>query len=136
LFIGYGEGSNYGSSYPATFYIQSGASGTISGGVIRVCGKTTSGSYCAVSLNSATFDFTGDASLLMTNGISETKYDTEIRTVSGADLKHLLINKPDKTVSISTNAMINGKVKIYPDSKLQINQGVTVTVADSVILYP
>lgn len=132
----FGEGSAYSASAPGTFYVQSTAAGTVSGGIIRVAGKTTSGSYSSVSVNSPSFGFTGDAALLMTNGISETRYDTEIRTVSGANLQHLLINKPEKTVSIATDATINGKVKIYPDSRLQINTGVTVTVADSVVLYP
>ena len=124
----YGLGSLYSSSNPGSFYVASGSSGSISGGIIKVAGKTTLSSYTAVSINSSGFDFSGASSLVFTDGVNITGDNVEYRTVSGALLQNLEVDRPDRIVTIGSNAAINGNITIGPASTLKITGGKIVTI--------
>jgi len=130
----FGEGSSYEDRARGNLYAENGATGSISGGIIYVCGKQSADIYHAVNINSPDFYFTGTSSLVMTNGISSNHYDADIYTIPGADLMNLTISKTGATVQIISDASINGDLRISPDAHLQVAPGVTVEVADSVIM--
>ena len=124
----YGIGSVYSASYPGSFRVESGALGSIYGGLIKVNGKATSGSYSAVNLLSASFDFTSTGTLEITDGTYGSWDETEIRTVTGADFGNLIVNKPYRIVTIGTDALFTGSIDIKPAATLNINPGSTITV--------
>jgi hypothetical protein len=130
----YGIGSSYSSSYPGSFFVESGALGTISGGNLKVDGKATSGSYSAVNLLSSSFDFTAGGTLEITDGANASWDETEIRTVSGAYLGNLIIDKPFRVISFGTDAQLLGDITIRPYSTLKIGSGLNVTVNGNVTL--
>jgi hypothetical protein len=130
----FGKGSDYDITNPGAFYIAPGASGIISGGIIKVCGKTTTDTLTAINIGSPGFDFTGTSTLEMVHGDNPVHYDADIKTVPGATLQNLVINKTDKTVRITSDVSVNGKIVITPQSTLRVMPGNTVTVADSVII--
>jgi hypothetical protein len=130
----YGQGSDYSSSSPGSFYISPGASGTVAGGMVKVNGKTSNGSFSAVAIYSPSFDFSGTGKLKLTDG-NHASYDVaEIRTIAGADLNRMTVDKPFRTVKIGTNANILGDVIIMPESKLEIGTGKTVMIGGDLIL--
>jgi hypothetical protein len=130
----YGIGSSYSSSFPGSFWVESGALGTISGGNLKVDGKATSGSYSAVNLLSPSFDFTAGGTLEITDGANATWDETEIRTVSGAYLGNLIVDKPLRVVSFGTDALLLGNIELKPYSTLKIGSGLNVTVNGNMTL--
>ena len=130
----YGQGSDYSSNAPGSFFISPGASGTVSGGIIKVNGKTSNGSFSAVAIYSPSFDFSGSGKLNMTDG-THASYDVaEIRTIIGTDLNKITIDKPYRTVKIGTDANILGDVIIMPASNLEIGTGKIVIIGGEVML--
>jgi hypothetical protein len=130
----FGSGSAFSSLYPGSFYVASGASGNISGGVIKVAGKATSGSYVSVGINSAAFDFTNNATLEFTDGVNPNSDDVELRTVTGGNFQNLLIDRPLRTVTIGSNATVNGDITIHPDCTLKVKPGMNVIVEGNVLI--
>ncbi len=130
----FGYGSAYSSAYPGSFYVASGASGSVSGGTVKVAGKASVGSYTSVNINSSSFSFTGTADLVLTDGVTITSDDIDLKTVSGCQFQGLTIDKPDRIVSIISNAVINGNVLIGPGSWLKISPGSIITFNGDITL--
>jgi hypothetical protein len=130
----FGLGSEYDSNNPGAFYVATGALGNVADGIVKACGRSTNGLYSAIKINSPEFTFSGTSTLEITRGISSANEDMDIICVTGAGLMNLVINKPNATVSLASDATIDGKIIIYPQSTLKINPGVVVTVRDSVII--
>ena len=130
----YGIGSAYSSSSPGAFYIASGASGNISGGLVKVNGKSSDGVFSAVGIHSAGFAFSGTSVLKITDGLHADYSVSEIRTVAGANLNNLAIDKPFRTVRIGTDATLLGNLIITPASALETGTGTMITVMGNVIL--
>jgi hypothetical protein len=124
----YGLGSSYNVSYPGSFYVASGASGSISGGFIKVAGKATVSSDTAVSINSAAFDFTGTSSLVFTDGVNITDDNVECRAVTSATFRNLLVDRPGRIITIGSDAIFSGDVTINPACTLMVKPGMNVTV--------
>ena len=124
----FGYGSAYSSSYPGSFYVASGATGSVSGGTVKVAGKASVGSYTSVNINSSSFSFMGTAALVFTDGVTITSDDVDLKTVAGCPLEGLTIDKPDRIVSIISDAVINGNVTIGQGSRLKISPGSVITV--------
>ena len=124
----YGDGSLFNSSYPGSLNVAAGASGSVTGGVVRVCGKTNGTTYSAISLNDPDFDFSGTSTLLITNGISSTRSDVSVYTVNGADLQNLSINKPGYNVKLSSDMVINGQIIVADEASVEVLSGYTVTI--------
>jgi len=132
----FGKGSAYSVSEPGSFYVASGASGSISGGFIKVAGKATVSSYTAVSINSSAFDFTGTSSLVFTDGVNITADDVECRTAAGAYLHNLLVDRPGRIVTIGSDAIFSGNVTVNPAFTLMVKPGMNVTVNGTLNLLP
>ena len=116
--------------------MASGASGSISGGFIKVAGKATVSSYTAVSINSSAFDFTGTSSLVFTDGVNITADDVECRTAAGAYLHNLLVDRPGRIVTIGSDAIFSGNVTVNPAFTLMVKPGMNVTVNGTLNLLP
>jgi hypothetical protein len=132
----FGEGSQPGPLNPGAFYVQSGAAGGISGGLLKVCGKNPNPLYASVSINEPTFGFTGSGTLMFTPGISSNAYDADLQTVPGATINNLLISKPGNTVTVRNDAVVSGILMIYNGSTLNVPAGITVTAEKDVFLLP
>jgi hypothetical protein len=130
----FGNGSAYSVSYPGSFYVESGASGSVSGGTLKVAGKATVGSYTSVSLNSPSFSFSGNAYLEFTDGVMINSDDVDLKTASGGILQNLTIDRPQRIVSIISNTVINGEISIEPESWLTISPGSSVTVNGNITI--
>jgi hypothetical protein len=130
----FGSGSAYSSSYPGSFYLASGATGSISGGTVKVAGKASVTSYTSVNLNSSSFSFAGNSTLLFTDGVTINTDNVDLKTVSGCALQDLTIDRPERIVSIISNAVINGNVVIEPASELKINPASSVTINGDLVL--
>lgn len=122
----YGAGSAI-TAISGPFIAAPGASGTISGGIIRVCGKD-GGNMPAIALNDADFDFSGSSVLMITNGISTTRSEVTLKTADGAVLQNLLISKPGYEVKLASDIVINGQVGVTEDASLRLTDGFVVTV--------
>ncbi|MCX6249982.1 MAG: hypothetical protein NTX61_04440 [Bacteroidetes bacterium] len=130
----FGNGSAYSSSYPGSLYVDAGASGTVSGGTVKMAGKATVGSYTSVNVNSSSFSFTGSSVLHFTDGVTISSDDVDLKTASGGILQNLVIDRPERIVSIISNTVINGDVTIEPESTLKISSGADIQVNGDVIL--
>jgi len=122
----YGAGSSI-TAISGPFVVSPGASGNISGGIVRVCGKD-GGAQPAIALNDPDLDFTGSSILLVTNGISATRSDVTMKTANGAELRNLVISKPGYNVKLSSDMVINGQVSTLEDASLMVLDGNTVLV--------
>ncbi len=118
----FGEGSQPDPLNPGAFYVQEGVSGSISGGLLKVCGKTSDPPYASVFINEPSFEFTGSGTLMFTTGISSNGYDADIVTAPGVGLNHLLIDKPGNTIAIRSNLVIGGVLMIYNGSAYPLNK--------------
>ena len=130
----HGSGTGYSSAAPGAFHVAASATGTISGGTVKVVGRANNNDSVAVKINSPTFAFSGSSVLEFTQGVNARSDNPELRVVPGVSLNHLTVNAPSRVVMIGSDATFNGKVTIYPLSTLRINPGKNVTVADSLIL--
>jgi opacity protein-like surface antigen len=122
----YGAGSSI-TSVSGPFVVSAGASGNISGGIIRVCGKD-GGSWPGIALNDPDFDFSGSSTLLITNGVSTARSDVTIKTVIGTELQNLLISKPGYIVNLASDIVINGQAAVMEESSLRVMDGNSVQV--------
>ena len=120
----YGAGSAI-TAISGPFIVSPGASGNVSGGIIRVCGKD-GGNFPAIALNDADFDFTGASILMITNGISTTRTDVTLKTVNGANLNNLIISKPAYNVNLASGMVFNGQISVLEGSTLKVNTGSTI----------
>ncbi|MCX6249402.1 MAG: hypothetical protein NTX61_01495 [Bacteroidetes bacterium] len=130
----YGLGAAYSSSYPGAFYVASGASGSISGGIVKVNGKTSLSNYGSVCIYSPTFSFSGTSALDITDGVNIFSDEVELRTVTGGNFNNLLVDKPDRIVTIGSNATFTGNITINPGSTLKVSPGKNVTVQGNVVV--
>lgn len=130
----YGKGSDYDLSNPGSFYASNGSSGSVSGGIIKVCGKPSQSNYSAVNISDPAFGFTGSSLLEIMHGIYSVHYDSDIKTGNGVALGNLKINKPGNTVTLISNTVINGTLTIEPSSALKVPQGIVVAVGDTLII--
>ena len=130
----FGMGSSYGSTSPGSLYIAAGAGGSVSGGMVKVNGKATAGIYTAVAILSSCFGFNGTGKLKITDGNNANFDETQIKTANGATLNNLTIDKPFRTVSLTTDAVILGDLVVLSDSYLQIEPGVVVKIEGDLLL--
>lgn len=114
------------------FNVTPGASGNVSGGIVRVCGKE-GGTWPAIALNDPDFDFSGSSILLVTNGVSSARSDAAIKTVDGSTLQNLLVSKPGHTVTLSSDMVVNGQVYVTENASLKVAQGHRVSVGGGVM---
>ncbi|MFC1733881.1 S8 family serine peptidase, partial [candidate division KSB1 bacterium] len=129
----FGNGSTYGGSYYGAFYVAaSGTSGSITGGIVKVCGKTGSGLY-AVNILSSGFSFSG-GTLELLHGDYGTHYDAYINTHADVDLYNVIINKTDNTVYSQSNLDINGDFTMQPETYFTVSTGTTVDIAGDILL--
>jgi hypothetical protein len=122
----YGNGSSI-TAISGPFVVSPGASGNISGGIIRVCGKD-GGNLPAIALNDPDFDFTGSSILLVTNGVSATRSDPAIKTVNGSEFHNLWVMKTGFNTILSSDMVINGQVFVSEGASLLVQDGNTVFV--------
>jgi hypothetical protein len=122
----YGDGSAI-TAISGPFVVSPGASGYVSGGIIRVCGKD-GGSQPAIALNDPGFDFTGSSILLVSNGISTTRSDVTMKTVNGAEVRNLVVSKPGFNVRLASDMVINGQVNVLENTSLEVINGYQVVV--------
>ncbi len=124
----YGNGSYFSSFYPANFYVESGAQGSISGGTLKICGKESEDDYHAFTILEPTFDFTGTSVVQFQHGVSTTHYDASIYAVDGVTFQNLVIDKPGNTVFVESNLDIENDLNIETGSTLEIETGNQITV--------
>jgi hypothetical protein len=129
---GYVFAHKYGDGSPVTaisgpFVVSPGASGNVSGGIIRVCGKD-GGSQAAIALNDTDFSFTGPSALMVSNGISAIRSDATMKTAGGMQLRNLVISKPGYQVKIASDLVINGLLSVAQNASLMITDGAAVQV--------
>jgi hypothetical protein len=128
----YGRGSDYNVTDPGAFYAAPGSSGTISGGLLKVCGKSSSDTLSAINIASSTFSFSGTNTIEIAHGTSPVHYDTDIKTVKEVTFQNLVINKPGNTINLFSNIVIKGTLTVEQNSILTAIDGTTVIVGDSV----
>jgi hypothetical protein len=122
----YGAGSAI-TSISGPFVVSPGASGNVSGGIVRVCGKED-GSWPAIALNDSDFDFTGSSIFMVSNGISSVRSDVAFKTAAGALLRNLVISKPGYRVRLASDMVINGQVSVLEGASLLVAGGFEVEV--------
>lgn len=124
----FGYGTNYSSFNPANFYVEAGAQGGISGGALRICGRTSFYGLYSMTILEPTFDFSGTATVKFEHGTYGTHYDASINAVDGVILKNLIIDKPGNTVKVTTDLTVSGSLNVQPNSTLEVEDGNTLTV--------
>lgn len=124
----YGAGSAMTVTRSAKFYVESGALGEISGGILKICGlESVSGNH-ALYIEEPGFVFSGDATISFQNGVNPTHFDSGIYTAAGVTLQNLTINKPGNTVSVYNNLEVEQEVHIEANSSLKVEPGFQLTV--------
>jgi hypothetical protein len=123
----YGRGSVYDDQGPGAFYVSNSASGTVSGGMVKVVGRATRNDSVAVKISSPAFDFTGTSVFAFVQGVVPRTDDVEFRTIAGARMNMLTVDAPNRTVWIRTNAVFHGNSQVGNDSRLSIFPGKNVT---------
>jgi hypothetical protein len=124
----YGAGSAI-TSISGPFVVSPGAAGSITGGIIRVCGKD-GGDQPAIALNDPGFSFAGPSVLMVSNGISAVRSDVTLKTASGVQLPNLVIAKPGYNVKLASDIVVNGQLSVLQDASLSVPGGFEVRVGE------
>ena len=126
----YGEGTPFGTYNPCNFWIESGAIGEMSGGVVKVSGRETDGIFVAVRIGEPTFLFNGTHTFIFQHGDYPIHYDPAISTADGVSLQNLTINKPGNTVFVADNLAIKGELTIQSGSSIELENGIEISVGE------
>ena len=124
-----GYEGNYNSTYPGSFYIESGASGGISGGQFYLQGKEVSG-YYALSINDASFDFSGTNHLyLHIQGDQGAPYpDYSVYAVNGVSFNDVTVTNMGSVTTLASNMQVDGDFIVDYPSCFTISSGCTLTI--------
>jgi len=125
-----GLGSQYSFTNPGSFFMRSGATGNISGGTIKVCGRNPDGIFHAVNIREPSVIFTGTSTIEILNGDYPVHFNSGIFTASGAILNNLTINKTGKRVFAKSDLDVRGDLTITPGSDFVINDGFRVSIGE------
>lgn len=127
LFVNkYGRGSAYDDLGPGAFYISPAASGTVSGGTIKIVGHAIQNDSVAVKIASPAFDFTGESTIAFVQGDFYRSDNVDIKTIAGARLNKLVIDAPGRNIIMRSNATFHGAGSIGNASKFTVYPGKTV----------
>jgi hypothetical protein len=124
----FGYGTSLASFNPANFFVEAGAQGGISGGTLRICGRTSFYGFYSMTILEPTFDFSGTATVKFEHGTYGTHYDASINTADGVTLRNLVIDKPGNSVYVTGNLSVSGSLDVQPNSTFNIEDSNTLTV--------
>lgn len=124
----FGYGTSYASSNPASLYIEPGAQGSISGGILRICGKTSPYGLYSMTILEPAFSFSVPAVVRFQHGVYDTHYDASINNATGVVLPDLVIDKTGNSVFVNGDLSVAGTLQVEPGSALNIQPGSTMEV--------
>lgn len=127
--------ASYNATYPATFYVEAGASGGVTGGELKVQGNEQSG-YYTIHILEPTFDFTGTSQLTMYNESDQSPPlgNQSMYFVDGVDIYDLKISNLGNVTTIESNLTISNDFTVENPSCVTIASGNTVTVGNDFLL--